>query len=86
MQASLKQHIEDLKTTTASQERLQSELTIAHDIQMGMLTTVFPECDNLDLFASMTPAKEVGGDLYDFVIEGDEVTFIIGDVAGKGVP
>lgn len=86
MQASLKQHIEDLKTTTASQERMQSELTIAHDIQMGMLTTVFPECDNLDLFASMTPAKEVGGDLYDFVIEGDEVTFIIGDVAGKGVP
>ena len=77
MQTSLKQHIKDLQTTTASKERLQSELTIAHDIQMGMLTTVFPERDDLDLFASMTPAKEVGGDLYDF---------IIGDVAGKGVP
>ncbi len=86
MQTSLKQHIKDLQITTASQERLQSELVIAHDIQMGMLTTVFPERDDLDLFASMTPAKEVGGDLYDFIIEGDELFFIIGDVAGKGVP
>lgn len=86
MQNSLKQHIEDLKITTAGKERLQSELTIAHDIQMGMLTTVFPERDDLDLFASMSPAKEVGGDLYDFIIEGEEVSFIIGDVAGKGVP
>ena len=86
MQTSLKQHINDLQATTASKERLQSELTIAHDIQMGMLTTVFPERDDLDLFASMTPAKEVGGDLYDFIIEGDELFFIIGDVAGKGVP
>ena len=86
MQASLKQHIDDLKTTTASKERLQSELIIAHDIQMGMIPTIFPERDDLDLFASMTPAKEVGGDLYDFIIEGDELFFIIGDVAGKGVP
>lgn len=86
MQASLKQHINDLQATTASKERLQSELVIAHDIQMGMLTTVFPEREDLELFASMTPAKEVGGDLYDFIIEGDELFFIIGDVAGKGVP
>ena len=86
MQTSLKQHINELQATTASKERLQSELVIAHDIQMGMLTTVFPERDDLDLFASMTPAKEVGGDLYDFIIEDDELFFIIGDVAGKGVP
>ena len=86
MQSSLKQHIEDLRKTTASQERLQSELEIAHDIQMGMLTTTFPERDDLELFAQMTPAKEVGGDLYDFIIDKDEVYFIIGDVAGKGVP
>ena len=86
MQTSLKQHIKELQTTTASKERLQSELVIAHDIQMGMLTTVFPERDDLDLFASMTPAKEVGGDLYDFIIEDNELFFIIGDVAGKGVP
>ena len=86
MQTSLKQHISELQATTASKERLQSELIIAHDIQMGMLTTVFPERDDLDLFASMTPAKEVGGDLYDFILEDDELFFIIGDVAGKGVP
>ncbi len=86
MQNSLKQHINDLQTTTASKERLQSELKIAHDIQMGMIPTAFPQRQDLDLFASMTPAKEVGGDLYDFIIEGDELFFIIGDVAGKGVP
>ena len=86
MQDSLKKYIEDLKVTMTGKERLQSELTIAHDIQMGMIPTIFPERDDLDLFASMSPAKEVGGDLYDFVIEGDEVFFIIGDVAGKGVP
>ncbi len=86
MQASLMQHIEDLKTSTAKQQQLRSELIIAHDIQMGMIPTIFPERDDLDLFASMTPAKEVGGDLYDFIIEKDELFFIIGDVAGKGVP
>ena len=86
MQASLMQHIEDLKTSTAKQQQLRSELIIAHDIQMGMIPTIFPERDDLDLFASMTPAKEVGGDLYDFIIEDDELFFIIGDVAGKGVP
>ena len=71
MQTSLKQYIEDLKVTTAGKERLQSELVIAHDIQMGMIPTIFPERDDLDLFATMTPAKEVGGDLYDFIIEGE---------------
>ena len=86
MQHALKQHINDLQTTTASKERLQSELKIAHDIQMGMIPTTFPQRQDLDLYASMTPAKEVGGDLYDFIIEGDELFFIIGDVAGKGVP
>ena len=86
MQSALKQHIDDLKRTTASKERLQSELKIAHDIQMGMIPTVFPQRPDLDLFASMTPAKEVGGDLYDFIFDNDEFFFIIGDVAGKGVP
>ena len=86
MQHALKQHINDLQMTTASKERLQSELKIAHDIQMGMIPTTFPQRQDLDLFASMTPATEVGGDLYDFIIEGDQLFFIIGDVAGKGVP
>lgn len=86
MQTSLKQYIKDLQVTTASKERLLSELVIAHDIQMGMIPTTFPHRQDLDLFASMIPAKEVGGDLYDFIIEGDQLSFIIGDVAGKGVP
>ncbi|MBQ7421398.1 MAG: SpoIIE family protein phosphatase [Prevotella sp.] len=86
MQSSLKQHIEELKITTAGKERLQSELIIAHEIQMGMLPTTFPHRKDLDLYASMIPAKEVGGDLYDFIIDNDELFFIIGDVAGKGVP
>ena len=58
MQKSLKQYIKELETTSESKMRLQSELTIAHDIQMDMIPTIFPERDDLDLFASMTPAKE----------------------------
>ena len=58
---SLKQHMTDLQTTTASKERLQSELKIAHDIQMGMIPTTFPQRQDLDLFASMTPAKDPRG-------------------------
>ncbi|MBO4827454.1 MAG: SpoIIE family protein phosphatase [Prevotella sp.] len=86
MQNSLKQHIEDLKVTTATKEHILSELTIAHDIQMGMIPVSFPKREDIDLFASMKPAREVGGDLYDFLIDSDELFFIIGDVAGKGVP
>ena len=86
MQNSLKQYIEDLKITTAAKEHIQSELTIAHDIQMGMIPKSFPQRDDIDLYASMKPAREVGGDLYDFIIDNDELFFIIGDVAGKGVP
>ena len=86
MQTSLKRYIEDLKVTTATKEHMESELTIAHDIQMGMITKDFPHRADVDIFASMTPAREVGGDLYDVVVDGDELFFIVGDVAGKGVP
>ncbi len=57
-----------IEETTAVKERIESELRIARDIQMSMVPTMFPERDDLDLYASMTPAKEVGGDLYDFLI------------------
>ena len=86
MQTSLKKYVEDLKATTAAKEHIQSELTIAHDIQMGMIPKSFPQRDDIDLYASMKPAREVGGDLYDFMMDGDELFMIIGDVAGKGVP
>ena len=70
----------------AAQERIESELRIARDIQMSMVPSVFPKREGLDMYASMTPAKEVGGDLYGYLLEGDKLYFALGDVSGKGVP
>lgn len=70
----------------AAQERIKSELRIARNIQMSMVPSIFPERDGLDLYASMTPAKEVGGDLYGYLLLDDKLYFAIGDVSGKGVP
>lgn len=77
---------EQLEQTTAAKERIESELRIARDIQMSMVPHEFPERPDLDLYASMTPAKEVGGDLYDYLLEDDILYFCLGDVSGKGVP
>ena len=87
---------EKLEATTKAKERIDSELRIAHSIQESMVPRIFPpfpDCKDIDLYASMTPAKEVGGDLYDFFLlppslrDGDErLCFCIGDVSGKGVP
>jgi serine phosphatase RsbU (regulator of sigma subunit) len=70
----------------AAQERIENELKIARDIQMSMVPSTFPEREGLDMYASMTPAKEVGGDLYGYVMQGDRLYFALGDVSGKGVP
>ena len=70
----------------AAQERIENELKIARDIQMSMVPSTFPEREDLDMYASMTPAKEVGGDLYGYVLEDDKLYFALGDVSGKGVP
>ena len=70
----------------AVQERIESELRIARDIQMSMVPSIFPEREGLDMYASMTPAKEVGGDLYGYLLMGDKLYFAVGDVSGKGVP
>jgi serine phosphatase RsbU (regulator of sigma subunit) len=78
-----------LEVTTAAKERIESELRIAREIQMGMVPRIFPafpDREDIDLYASITPAKEVGGDLYDFFMQSDKLYFCIGDVAGKGVP
>ena len=85
-----------LEATTKAKERIDSELRIAHSIQEGMVPRTFPafpDRNDIDLYASMTPAKEVGGDLYDYFLlppslrDGDErLCFCIGDVSGKGVP
>ena len=70
----------------AEQERIQSELHIAREIQMSMVPAEFPKFEGLDMSAFMNPAKEVGGDLYDYFIRDEKLFFCIGDVSGKGVP
>ena len=78
-----------LKEISENKNRIESELHVARGIQMSMLPKIFPpfpERDDIDLFATIIPAKEVGGDLYDFFIREDKLFFCIGDVSGKGVP
>ena len=82
----LKTAYDQLEETTTTKERMESELRIARDIQMSMVSKVFPSMDGVDMYASMTPAKEVGGDLYNFLWKDDKFYFCIGDVSGKGVP
>ena len=90
MVASLKQYIADLTRTTAEKERIESELSVAREIQMGMLKLVFPpfpDIPEFDIYAVIKPARAVGGDLYDFfLMDDDHLCFTIGDVSGKGVP
>lgn len=90
MQFELNNYIANLKETTAEKEKMQSELRIAHKIQMDMVPKIFPpfpERDDVDLFAILDSAKEVGGDLYDFFfIDDEKIVVLVGDVAGKGVP
>ncbi len=77
---------DQLEETTTVKERIESELRIARDIQQSMLPSTFPKREGLEMFASMTPAREVGGDLYDYLLQGDKLYFCVGDVSGKGVP
>ena len=81
---------EQLTETTAAKERIESELRVAHDIQMGILPKIFPPFPHrpeFDLHAMLEPARAVGGDFYDFLLFDDEELYvIIGDVSGKGVP
>jgi sigma-B regulation protein RsbU (phosphoserine phosphatase) len=90
MRAELKKNIHGLMDAIAARQRLESELNVARDIQQGILPKIypaFPEQKAFDLFALLEPAKEVGGDLYDFFfIDEDNLCFSIGDVSGKGVP
>jgi len=89
MQHSLRRYIDELKTTTASKAAIEKELKVAHDIQMSMLPKTFPpypERDDIDIYGTLTPAKDVGGDLFDFHIRNEKLFFCIGDVSGKGVP
>jgi len=90
MQTELKEYTENLKITTSAKEKIESELKIAREIQMGMIPRnfpAFPERNEIDIYGYIEPAREVGGDLYDFFfIDDKRMCFAIGDVAGKGTP
>ncbi len=90
MKSSLKEYIAQLTEATAQRERMESELKVAHSIQMSILPKVFPpfpEREEFDLYAAIEPAREVGGDFYDFFLIDDEhLCFVIADVSGKGIP
>ena len=82
----LREAYDKLEETTKAKERIESELRIAREIQKRMLPHVFPRRRDVDIYAMMTPAKEVGGDLYGYALLGDLLYFCVGDVSGKGVP
>ena len=82
----LKEAYDQLEETTTIKERMESELRIARDIQMSMVPCMFPVYPGLDMCASMMPAREVGGDLYGYLLAGTQLYFAVGDVSGKGVP
>ena len=90
MSVDMNRYITDLTHATAEKERLGAELNVATKIQAEMLPRVFPPYENhpeIELYASMTPAKEVGGDFYDFfMIDDDHFAVVVADVSGKGVP
>ena len=89
MQHSLVNYIEELKNTTAQKASIENELKVASDIQMSMVPRMFPAFpsrQDIDLHASISPAKEVGGDLYDYFIQDEVLNFCVGDVSGKGIP
>jgi sigma-B regulation protein RsbU (phosphoserine phosphatase) len=90
MQGQLKEYIRNLKEVTAAREKIDSELKIAHDIQQGIIPKTFPPFphrNDVDIHALLIPAREVGGDLYDyFFVEDDVLAVTIGDVSGKGIP
>ncbi len=84
------QYVHEVQRVTAEKERIGTELNMAKQIQAAMLPHMFPpfpERSEFDLYASMTPAKEVGGDFYDFfLIDNDHLCLVMADVSGKGVP
>ncbi len=90
MQTRIVENTEKLRTMTAEKERIKTQLNLAEQIQKGMLPSVFPpypERTEFALYASMTPALDVGGDFYDFfMIDEDHLALVMADVSGKGVP
>lgn len=90
MIARLQRYLIEMEAATVARERVEGELSAARDIQIGMLPRrfpAFPERQDIDIHALLDPAKEVGGDLYNYaMIDEHRMFFVIGDVSGKGVP
>ena len=90
MYVDLQEYIEKVSLVTAEKERIGAELNVATSIQRGMLPQIFPafpQYKTFDVYATMDPAKEVGGDFYDFfLIDDNRLGLVIADVSGKGVP
>ena len=90
MAESLQVYIDDLTSTTAAKERIESELNVARKIQLALLPDGLkndPRCSNFDLYAYLQPARQVGGDLFDyFFIDNSHIYFFVGDVSDKGIP
>ena len=89
MQESLINQMEETKTVNEERGRMEGELRIARDIQMSMLPMTFPafpDRTDVNIYAHLTPAREVGGDLFDYHIRDEKLFFCVGDVSGKGVP
>ena len=90
MEHDINEHIENLRTVTAEKERIGAELDVAKHIQASMLPCIFPafpERSEIDIYATMEPAKEVGGDFYDFfMVDDTHLAIVMADVSGKGVP
>ena len=90
MDGDLREYIKDLSVITAEKERMGAELNVAANIQKSMLPLTFPafpEISEFDLYATMDPAREVGGDFYDFfMVDDDHIALVMADVSGKGIP
>ncbi|MCR5402446.1 MAG: PP2C family protein-serine/threonine phosphatase, partial [Butyrivibrio sp.] len=87
MAIEMERYTHEMETLAAEKERVETELNVAQNIQMQMLPHQFPEGKDFSLYASMEPAKEVGGDFYDcYMIDSDHLALTIADVSGKGVP
>ena len=86
MQKYIVSYLEQIETATSAKKRMETQLYIGQKIQEGMLPKNFPNDSRCSLNARVVPAKEVGGDLYDFTINGNRLYFSVGDVSGKGVP
>ena len=90
MEADMVSYMENLTAATAEKERIGAELSLANTIQLNSIPNVFPafpDRQEFDIYATMTPAKEVGGDFYNFfLVDEDHLALVIGDVSGKGIP